>query len=189
MSKDETDNKTVDLFGGPDASVVAVIEQATEDAHLASEHSLIAVRAYIKDESKAAKKTKNAERQKRFAEKQAEAGLKKAFIPAEVADALKQEDAGLVVAAVPVEIAEAVKAAGGDMRAWAAKLTQATPANVPQVVEVEKRVEVEKLVEVEKVVEVEKALTEPQKRRMEVGRRVEKLAGWRRSLALWLIRE
>lgn len=96
MAKDETDSKTGDLLGDGDASrrVTGVVEQALEDAHLASEHKLVPVRAYIKDEAKADKKTKNAERQKRFAEGKKAEGLTKAFIPAAVADAIKQEKGG-----------------------------------------------------------------------------------------------
>lgn len=93
--KDITDTKTVDFIGGePDPAVASMVVQAVEDAHLAAEHKLVAVKAYIKDEAKADKKTKNAERQQRFLEKQKESGMTKAFIPADVAEAVKLEPGG-----------------------------------------------------------------------------------------------
>lgn len=83
VSKDGVDQAAV-------KQVADVVLQAIEDAHLAADHKLIAVRAYIRDEQKAEKLTATNERQKKFVEKQKEAGLKKAFIPEIVADAIKQ---------------------------------------------------------------------------------------------------
>ena len=168
MSKDPFDNKTPDMVGGVDPGAVAVVEkakaEALEDLHLASEHNLVRVDAYIKDKTKAEKLTKNAERQKRFAEKQKASGLAKAFIPAEVAEAIKTVDGGF-----PAWLEQQRAAAVASVHPAPAPETTpapAQPAAAPTVAQ----------------------LTPEQERLIALGKAVERLAGWRRSLTFWLIR-
>lgn len=143
----------------------AVMEQAREDLHLAADHGLIAVKAYIKDEGKAKKKTAAAERQERFQEKKKAEGLVKTFVPATVAEAVKATEGGFD-AWLQAERTKAVEAAQVQ-RSPTTPATPAAPAPAPKV--------------------APQALTAAQVRLIAIGDKVEKLQGWRRSLALWLI--
>lgn len=180
--KDSADDKTLDLIHGESAvkdRVTDVIKQATEDAHLAAEHKLVAVRAYIRDEDKAEKLTNNAERQKRFLEKKKESGETKAFVPVAVAEAIKEKgsfEAWLqsqkIAPAVvekevpgPERIVEVIKEVPGPERI--VELIKEVPGP-------------ERIVEVVK--EVPAKLTTEQDRLIALGRSVAALSGWRRAL-------
>lgn len=176
--KDSADDKTLDLIEGESAMkdrVTDVIKQATEDAHLAAEHKLVAVRAYILDEDKADKLTNNAERQKRFLEKKKESGETKAFVPVAVAEAIKEK---------------------GGFQAWL-ESEKVAPVVVEKLVPVPgpERI-VEQIKEVpgpERVVEVIKEvpakLTAEDGRLIGLGRSVESLSGWRRALVNALLKK
>lgn len=140
------DNTTRDLF-----------DQAREDLHLAQEHSLIKVHAYVVDKEKAKQrsKSKNAERVARFRE--------------------KQKAAGIAQITVPSTVAEAVKAAGG-FSAWLVEQGGFVGPLPP--VEVVREVEVP----VEVVREVPRAHSVEEVAVMELGRAVAGLSGWRRAL-------
>lgn len=170
MSKDENDRATSDIFGGVDPGAAAVVErakaEALEDLHLASEHNLVRVDAYIKDETKAEKLTKNAERQKRFAEKQKASGLAKAFIPAEVAEAIKTVEGGFP-AWLEQQRAAAVASVQPEQAPQAAA-APAQPAAAP-------------------AAPAPAQLTAEQERLIAVGRSVERLTGWRRWLVYSLL--
>lgn len=185
MAKDVEDNKTPDLLGDSDLVVSAVIEQAYEDAHLAQEHQLVAVRAYIKDAVSAKEKTGNALRQAKYSEKLKAAGLVKAHIPAEVASEIK------VV---------------GSFETWLEAQKASAVAPVEKVVTVpgpERIVEVpgperivyrdvpvpgpERVIEVEKIVQVPTPPTEKGLYFRALGKRVDSLVGWRRALVMALI--
>ena len=127
--------------------VVVDITERLEDDHLAREHGLVKVSAYVRDEQAAKKRTAVAERVKKSREKKREAGLVQAYLPAEVA--------------------EAIKAGGWD--AWIA--AQKTEKRVEVPVEVVR--EVEKVVEVR--VEVPKALSEDEQYALEAGQALLKL--------------
>lgn len=153
--------------GGEDTRPMAVVmEQAREDLHLAADHGLIAVKAYIKDEGKAKKKTAAAERQERFQERKKAEGLVKTFVPATVAEAVKATEGGFD-AWLQAERVRAVEAA--QVNTSPAPATPATPAPTPA----------------PKV--APQALTAAQVRSIAIGDKVQNLTGWRRSLALWLI--
>lgn len=158
MAIQNEDSKTADIFN---------IEPAIEEAHLAREHGLVKVSAYIKDASKAEKKTSNAARQERHRE--------------------KLREAQLVQMPIPKEIAEAVKNTEGGFPAWL-EAQKAVPVQAERVVEVEKIIEKEVRVEVpvtvERIVEVPAQLTGDQKRLIDVGRAVESATG----LRLWIIK-
>ena len=95
-----------------DSAVEALVNQAVIDAELANNYSLVAVRAYVKDDEKAKAKNKNAERQAKFvAEKNAQ---------------------GLVKDYVPASIAAQVKEAGG-WESWLALVQKAQSATLPPV--------------------------------------------------------
>lgn len=92
--------------------------QAYEDLHLAAEHALVKVTAYIKDETKAKAKTQNAQRVAKHRQ--------------------KVRDAGFIAVPVPVEIADAVKQTEGGFPAWLdrMKATAAAPQSIEKIVEV-----------------------------------------------------
>lgn len=173
MTKDE--KITQDVVN----KVADVVNQALEDAHLAAEHKLIPVRAYIRDEEKAEKLTNNAERQKRFLEKKKESGETKAFVPVAVAEAIKEKggfDAWLESQKTIVQVE---------------KITEIQVPGPERIVEKLIEIEVlgpERIVEkiVERVVEVVKEvpvkLTSEQERLVVLGRSVSVLGGWRRAL-------
>lgn len=168
--KDPHDKVTGDMLpGSVDPAVAAVVEQAIEDAHLAAEHYLIPVKAYVRDKSKAKKVTANNERQKRFVEKKKAEGLTKAFIPQMAAAAIKET---------------------GDFNRWldgekaaAVSRVEFVGPDLPGRV-----VEVEKLVEVRIEVPVPANLSDVEKRRLKIGRAVEKLTGWRRAVVHRLLK-
>lgn len=172
--------KTGDVLNHPTNDAVAqalAAEQEAEDMHLAAEHKLVKVQAYIRDEKKAEKKSAVAERVAKHREK------------------LKSE--GLVQAAIPADIANSIKTAGG----FAEWFETQKPAPVEKIVEVEvlgpERI-VEKTVEIqvpgperiiEKIVEVsvEKTLSRDEIQALEIGQSVKKLSGWRRALVNFAI--
>lgn len=126
MAVQPEDKQTADILGelinhptNDEAAQAAKAARDAEDMHLAADHHLVKVQAYVRDDKKAEQKSKGAERVKKFREK------------------LKAE--GLVQLAVPAEIAEAVKATGGDMNVWLASRTTTKPAD-PVTVEVVKEV-------------------------------------------------
>lgn len=138
------------------------LDQAREDLVLARDHHLVKVQAYIRDDAKAAKKTAGAERVEKFRE--------------------KQKAAGLVSVAIPKEVAEAVKATEGGFAAW---LEAQKPAPVEKIVNVPGP---ERIVIQEKPVEVfvKEPLGSDEYRALEIGQKVQKLTGWRRSLVNFL---
>lgn len=68
-----------------------LLPSTDEDLQLARDYHLVKVAAYIKDETKAMQKTKNAERVAKHRQKVKEAGLVPVAIPAEIADAIKTD--------------------------------------------------------------------------------------------------
>lgn len=146
----------------PQQSNVINIEQQLEDQHLAHDHRLVKVQAYIKDKDKAEKKTANAKRVADFRE--------------------RQKEAGLVQTALPSEVAQSIKDAGS-FEAWMDGVRSSPPRTVEKVVEVEKKVEVvREVLKVERV-DVPASLSAGQVRLIELGRAVEQLPAWRRWLA------
>lgn len=159
MATQPEDKKTADIFEHPAVTEQKRTQEQEEELHLAAEHRLVKVQAFIRDPAKAEKKTMGAERVEKHRE--------------------KQKAAGLVQFAIPQEVAAAVKQTEGGFTSW---LAAQKAAPVERVVEVEKRVEVEKLVE------VPADLSGDQKRLIAIGRAVESATGWRRSLVRWLLR-
>lgn len=157
MATQPEDQKTADIFDHPAVTDAKRAAEKAEELHLAAEHKLIKVDAFIRDERKAEKRTKTAERVDKFRE--------------------KQRAAGLVQFAIPAEVAASVKTTEGGFAAW---LQAQKAAPVEKIVEVERIVPVEKIVEVERPVPVELSVDE--KRLIKIGRLVESSRGWRRSL-------
>lgn len=95
-----------------DGAVEALVNQAVIDAELANNYSLVAVRAYVKDDEKAKAKNKNAERQAKFVAEKTAQGLVKDYVPA--------------------SISAQVKEAGG-WESWLALMQKAQSATLPPV--------------------------------------------------------
>lgn len=167
MAIQPEDIKTADIFDIQPAIEAAAIEK--EDAHLAEHFNLVKVQAYVRDKKAAKKKTANAERQAKHAEK------------------LKAE--GLVKSYVPAPIGAAIREAGG-FAAW----FDAQKAVAPVV----ERVEVpvieyrdvpgpERVVEVEKVVRIPDSPTEKDVKLRSLGKRCSQLSGWRRAVVFKIL--
>lgn len=73
-----------------DSAVEALVNQAVIDAELANNYSLVAVRAYVKDDEKAKAKNKNAERQAKFVAEKTAQGLVKDYVPAAISAQVKE---------------------------------------------------------------------------------------------------
>lgn len=83
MAVQPEDRATADIFDHPSKT-------AQEELHLAAEHHLVKVQAFIRDPKKAEKKTKGAERVAKHREKLKEAGLVQTSIPATIAQQIKE---------------------------------------------------------------------------------------------------
>jgi hypothetical protein len=178
MAIQPEDQRTADIFDIQPAIEAAAIEK--EDAELAEHYNLVKVQAYVRDKKAAKRKTANAERQAKFAEK------------------LKSE--GLVKAHIPAPAAAAIREAGG-FAAWfdAQKATSVAPVverievPVPGPVTIEYRDVpgperiVERLVEIEKVVSVPASPTEKDIRLRSLGKRCAMLSGWRRVVVFKIL--
>lgn len=146
-------------------SNVIDMTERLEDTHLAREHGLVPVKAYIHDAERAEKRTANAERVARHREKKKAEGLQPVDLPAEIAARIRE--VGLQ------EFLDQIRGAG--------------PRQVRVEVQVEKPVEVVR--EVLKVERVEvpvltpAKLTAEQNRLISLGQKVERLPTWRRWLA------
>lgn len=172
MAIQPEDNVTRDLLDSQPTAQIIDLDEVREDDILARKHGLVKVSAYIKDEKKAAKKTANADRQKKFADQKEAAGEVKTWIPREVSDGIK---------------------AAGSFDEWKKSLIQVTgdapePAPVVEIREVERIVEVDRIVERVVEVSVPADLTGEQKRLISKGRAVESLTGWQRLLAKKLLK-
>lgn len=152
MAQQPEDKQTADIFEHPALQADEKAKREAEELHLAEEHALVPVRAFIKDPARAEKKSKGAERVAKHRAKQAEAGL--------------------VSLPIPKEAAEAIKATEGGWHTWLAlqKSPQLDlqPAQPPTPQPAPKPEPVR--------------LTAEQERLIALGRRVEALRGWRRLL-------
>lgn len=120
MAIQPEDQKTADIFEHPmmtDEATQQRIADQKEELHLAAEHKLVKVQAFVRNEVKAEKKTKTAERVQKFRE--------------------GQKAAGLMQVAIPKEVAEAVKATDGGFTSW---LAAQKTAPIERIVEVQKEV-------------------------------------------------
>lgn len=149
----------------PEASSPA--NDPDQDAHLAAEFSLVRVRApvYIQNPKEAAQKTANANRVAKHRAKLAEQNMKPT--------------------AVPSALLDEVKTAGGWDK-W--KETQKPAPAEPKI----ERVEIpgpERIVEVEKIVEKKMPveLGNRDKESIRLGRAVQNLTGWRKSLVFFAL--
>lgn len=166
----------------PDAAAAAraeaAIEAAQRDARLLSEHDLVRERrpVYVLDTAAAAKRKGGAERMARLRERQRAAD--------------QAEGVVRVAARLPRELAAQIEAAGGLTTWLAAKppasVTAPAPAPEVRVERVEVPVEVVREVPVEVVREVVREvpakLSRDQARWLAMGRQVDSLRGWRRSV-------
>lgn len=118
MAVQPEDQKTADIFDHPSAVEAKKAAEKAEVLHLAAEHKLIPIHAFMRDERKADKKTATAARQDKHRE--------------------KLKSAGLVQAAIPKSMADEIKATEGGVDAWLAQRSVQTE----RVVEVEKVIEV-----------------------------------------------
>lgn len=180
MARMPEDAKTRSLDLGPDvpppAPPAAALPEASstpnpandpdQDAHLAAEFSLVRVRApvYIQNPKEAAQKTANANRVAKHRAKLAEQNMKPTAVPAALLDE--------------------VKAAGG-WDAWKEKQKPFQPEPVVQRVEVPGPERI-----VEKIVEkaVPTAIDASDKESIRLGRAVQQLVGWRKSLVAFALK-
>ena len=155
MAVQPEDKRTPDLF-----------DQNAEDARLREEHSLIPIRAYVRDPTAAKKKSATAERVAKMRE--------------------RDKEAGLVMTKIPATVAQSIKDAGGDFSVWleqqrvTAPAPTPTPTPVPEAVAPVERV-------VEKIVQVPAKLSEEDAKALRIGKRVQDLAGWREAVVSWLL--
>lgn len=131
MATQPEDQKTADIFDHPAVTDAKRAAEKAEELHLAAEHKLIKVDAFIRDERKAEKRTKTAERVDKFRE--------------------KQRAAGLVQFAIPAEVAASVKTTEGGFAAW---LQAQKAAPVEKIVEVERIVPVELSVDEKRLIKI-----------------------------------
>ena len=133
-----------------------------EDTHLAAKYHLVPIKAYIKSANVAKSKTANAARQARYAEKKKAEGLTKVLIPIEAAKSIKDNG----------------------FSAWLAAQVKEVTIYKDRVVE--KEVPVYKDRDVVKTVYVDRvspdALTEGELYLITLGKKVEKVDGWKRFL-------
>lgn len=157
----------------PQSTVVDITERLETD-HLAREHGLVPVKAFVKDPDAAKKRTGAADRMAKMRERQKEAGLVSTAIPADAAAAIKEKG----------------------WQAWLDAQRSAPPREVERVIEVEKPVEVIKEttkevlkverveVPVEKRVEIIKEvpakLQPEQLEALTLGRKVKQATGFKR---------
>lgn len=174
MAIQPEDRTTADIFEHPSVTEQKRVAQAAEELHLAAEHKLVKVQAFIRNEKKADKKTAGAERVEKHRE--------------------KLKAAGLVSFAIPREVAEAAKNTEGGFVSWLdAQKSMPVERVVERIVEVEKIVEVsvnvERIVEVEKIIieKVQLSLSQTDLNLIAIGKSVESLTGIRRFLIKKLI--
>lgn len=153
MAAQPEDKNTADMF-----------DQEADDAILRDQHSLIPIKAYMRDPKAAKKKSATAERVARMRE--------------------RDKEAGLVMTKIPASVAQSIKEAGGDFNVWLDQqrvtAQPSTPTPVPQAAAPIERV-------VEKTVQVPAKLSEEDAKALSLGKRVQRLTGWRKAILTWLL--